>query len=151
MLSAVFAAELGIRDLDVTIGSNDEAKVSNTLLSRRDFLIHAAVCTAAPLLATSAFAQSAYPTRLIPKTGEQLPVVGLGSTKVVSQLAERGTAEFKALLRTLLDGGGTVVDTWSRNAELDKLTGEALQARGLVKDLFLATKVDAVGAEAGRA
>jgi len=125
--------------------------VSNTLLSRRDFLIHAAVCTAAPLLATSAFAQSAYPTRLIPKTGEQLPVVGLGSTKVVSQLAERGTAEFKALLRTLLDGGGTVVDTWSRNAELDKLTGEALQARGLVKDLFLATKVDAVGAEAGRA
>jgi len=126
-------------------------KGRNTLLSRRDFLIHAAAWTAVPFLPTSAFAKSAYPTRPIPKTGEQLPVVGLGSTKAVSQLAGRGTAQFKVLLRTLLDGGGTVVDTWSRDAAMDKLTGEALQAEGIVKDLFLATKVDAVGAEAGRA
>ncbi len=119
-------------------------------LSRRNFLIHAAAWTAAPFLPASAFAQSAYPTRPIPKTGEQLPIVGLGSTKAVLQLPERGTAGFKLLLRTLLDGGGTVVDTWSRDASLDKLTGEALQANGMVKDLFLATKVDAKGAEAGR-
>jgi diketogulonate reductase-like aldo/keto reductase len=125
-------------------------KGGSTLLSRRKFLIHAAAWTAVPFLPTSAFAQSTYPTRPIPKTGEQLPVVGLGSTKAVSQLEERGTAGFKILLRTLLDGGGTVVDTWSRSAALDELTGEALQADGMVKDLFLATKVDAVGAEAGR-
>ncbi len=126
-------------------------KGPNALLSRRNFLIHTAFCAAAPFLPTSAFGQAAYPARPIPKTGERLPVVGLGSTKAVSQLAERGTAGFKLLLRTLLDGGGTVVDTWSRNAALDRLTGEALQAEGMVKDLFLATKVDAVGAKAGRA
>jgi diketogulonate reductase-like aldo/keto reductase len=120
------------------------------LLSRRDFLIHVAAWAAAPLLPARAAPRSAYPTRPIPKTGEPLPVVGLGTTKAVSQLAERGTSEFKILLRTLLDGGGTVVDTWSRSAALDELTGEALQAEGLVEDLFLATKVDAVGAEAGR-
>ncbi len=125
-------------------------KGRSTLLSRRNFLIRAAACTAAPFLPATAFAQSAYPMRPIPKTGEQLPVVGLGSTKAVLQLPERGTANFQLLLRTLLDGGGTVVDTWSRDAALDKLTGEALQADGLVNDLFLATKVDAVGAEAGR-
>jgi diketogulonate reductase-like aldo/keto reductase len=68
----------------------------------------------------------------------------------VLQLPERGTDGFKVLLQTLLDGGGTVVDTWSRDAALDKLTGEVLQADGMVKDLFLATKVDAKGAEAGR-
>lgn len=132
-------------------GQNMKRKPQGTPSSRREFLIHAAAWAAAPLLPTSASAQSAYPTRPIPKTNEQLPVVGLGSTKAVTQLPQRGTAGFKAVLRTLLDGGGTVVDTWSRTAELDKLTGEALQADGMASELFLATKVDAVGVEAGRA
>ena len=121
------------------------------MLSRRDFLIHVAAWAAVPLLPARAVPRSVYPTRAIPKTGERLPIVGLGTTKAVSQLPERGTTEFKMVLRTLLDDGGTVVDTWSRSAALDQLTGEALQAEGMVKDLFLATKVDAVGVEAGRA
>ncbi len=121
------------------------------LLSRRDFLIQAAAWTAVPFLPRNTSAQSVYPTRPIPATGEQLPVVGLGSTKAVSRLEKAGTAELKLLLRTLLDGGGTVVDTWSRSALLDQLTGEALRAEGMVQDLFLATKLDAVGAKAGRA
>ncbi|MDH3673554.1 MAG: aldo/keto reductase [Gammaproteobacteria bacterium] len=121
------------------------------MLSRRDFLIHVAAWTAVPSLPARAAPRSAHPSRPIPKTGEPLPVVGLGTTKAVSQLAERGTSEFKMLLRTLLDGGGKVVDTWPRSATQDELTGEALQAGGLVQDMFLATKVDAVGAEAGRA
>ncbi len=121
------------------------------MLSRREFLIYAAAGAAMPFLSTRAVLSAPYPTRPIPKTGEPLPVIGLGSTKAVSQLPIRGTSEFKLLLRTLLDGGGTVVDTWSRSAESDTLTGEALQADGLVKKLFLASKVDAVGAEAGRA
>lgn len=121
------------------------------MLSRREFLVYIAVWTALPWLPAPTAVASAYPTRPIPKTGEPLPVIGLGSTKAVSQLPARGTTGFKMLLRTLLDGGGTVVDTWSRSAALDELTGEALKADGLVQDLFLATKVDAVGAEAGRA
>lgn len=104
-----------------------------------------------PFLPRGAFARSDYPVRLIPSTGERLPIIGLGSTKAVSQLEATGTAGFKTLLRSLLDGGGTVVDTWSRDATQDRLTGEALQANGMVSKLFLATKVDAVGAEAGRA
>jgi len=119
------------------------------LLLRRDFLLSAVACAAMPFLPT--FARADYPARTIPSTGERLPVIGLGSTKAVSQLEVRGTAGFTTLLRTLLDGGGTVVDTWSRDATLDRLTGEALQTDGMVRDLFLATKVDAVGTEAGRA
>jgi len=121
------------------------------LFSRRDFLLHATACAAMPFLPTGAFARADYPVRPIPSTGERLPVIGLGSTKAVLQLESRDTAGFKTLLRTLLDGGGTVVDTWSRDATQGRLTGEALQADGMVHDLFLATKVDAVGAEAGRA
>jgi diketogulonate reductase-like aldo/keto reductase len=107
-------------------------------------------CAAMPFLPTGAFARADYPVRLIPSTGERLPVIGLGSTKAVSQLEARGTAGLKTLLRTLLNDGGTVVDTWSRDVTQDRLTGEVLQADGMMRDLFLATKVDAVGAEAGR-
>lgn len=120
-------------------------------ITRRDFLIRSAAAAVAPLLPATARARAAYPRRLIPRTGEQLPVVGLGSTKAVSQLAERGTAGFVELLHTLLDGGGAVVDTWSRDEALDRLTGQALQTDRMVDGLFLATKVDAVGAAAGRA
>ena len=127
------------------------AKERYRLLSRRDLLLHATACAAMPFLPSGAFARTNYPVRLIPGTSERLPVIGLGSTKSVSQLEASGTAEFKTLLRSLLDGGGTVVDTWSRDATQDRLTGEALQADGMVSDLFLATKVDAVGTEAGRA
>ena len=120
-------------------------------MSRRDFLLNTALCTTIPFLSPDALARSDYPARAIPTTGERLPVVGLGSTKAVSRLEANGTLEFRTLLRTLLEGGGTVVDTWSRGAAQDRLTGEALQADGMVRDLFLATKVDAFGAEAGRA
>ena len=119
-------------------------------LSRRGFLRHTMACAAMPFFPSGALAGADYPVRFIPSTGERLPVIGLGSTKAVSQLEARGTAGFKILLRSLLDGGGTVVDTWSRDATLGRFTGEALQADGMVRDLFLATKVDAVGAVAGR-
>ena len=121
------------------------------LLSRRDFLLRTMACAAMSIFSAPTSASDSYPVRPIPGTGEQLPVVGLGSTKAVSQLEARGTTGFQTLLRTLLDGGGTVVDTWSRDATRDGLTGEALQADDMVNDLFLATKVDAIGAEAGRA
>jgi len=119
--------------------------------SRRNFLLCTAALVTAPWFESNAFARANYPTRAIPLSGEQLPVIGLGSTKAVSQLQANDTAVLKGVLRALLDGGGKVVDTWSQDANTDQLTGEALQADGMVKDLFLATKVDAVGAEAGRA
>ncbi len=115
------------------------------LLSRRDFLLRAGACSAVPFLPARVFARTDYPTRSIPNTGEPLPVIGLGSTKAMSQLEARGTTGFTTLLRTLLNGGGTVVDTWSRDAAQERLTGEALQADEMVHELFLATKVDAVG------
>jgi aryl-alcohol dehydrogenase-like predicted oxidoreductase len=122
-----------------------------TRSTRREFLSRATALAAAPLVCAPAVGQTTIPTRPIPVSGEALPVVGLGSTKAVMQLPERGAAAFEAVLRALLDGGATVVDTWSRGAELDRLTGESLQAQGMVHDLFLATKVDAIGAQAGRA
>lgn len=127
-----------------------KTNVLHNPVPRRRFITRLAACIAASCLPSPGWARTQYPTRSIPGTGEQLPVVGLGSTKAVSQLPSQGTSGLKLLLRTLLDGGGTVIDTWSRDEELDQLTGQALQADGMVKDLFLATKVDAIGEQAGR-
>ncbi|MCP5144077.1 MAG: aldo/keto reductase [Gammaproteobacteria bacterium] len=90
------------------------------------------------------------PKRRVPVSGEQLPVIGLGSTKAVMQLGEPGAADaLAAVLRALRAAGGTVVDTWSRDPALDIKTGEVFQRDGLLDDLFIATKIDTDGREAG--
>lgn len=125
----------------------------DALHRRRRFLMGALSLAAAPLTGPAAVAaenSAPLPKRRIPRTGELLPVIGLGSTKGVSQLADRGTAGFEQVLRTLLAGGGRVVDTWSRDPALDRLAGTAFRSGGMIDEIFLATKVDAVGAEAGR-
>src|SRR5690606_27545790 len=67
--------------------------------TRRDVIIGAGGAAIAPPLV---LAQSTMPTRPIPSAGEQLPVIGLGSSKVVQEIAEHGTEPVAAVLRTLV-------------------------------------------------
>ena len=66
--------------------------------------------------ALEALAQSGIPQRPIPSTGEMLPVIGLGSSKVVEQIAANGTDPLRDVLRAFVAHGGKFVDTWPRNA-----------------------------------
>ena len=63
--------------------------------TRRDFLRRSAAATAAATLASSlplsALAKRGVPQRPIPSTGEMLPVIGLGSSKVVEEIATKGS------------------------------------------------------------
>jgi diketogulonate reductase-like aldo/keto reductase len=102
-------------------------------------------------MAAAAAAPAQLPTRPIPKTGEALPVMGLGSTKAVMSLPEHGSADFEAVLRLLLEYGARVVDTWSRDPALEELAGVVLRKDDMVQRLFLCTKIDADGRDAGRA
>ncbi|HWN37653.1 MAG TPA: aldo/keto reductase, partial [Gammaproteobacteria bacterium] len=57
-------------------------------------------------------AQAGVLTRKIPKTGEQLPIVGLGSPATFSQVAGADDMEaIKSVFMTMLEQGGTVFDT----------------------------------------
>ncbi len=78
-----------------------------------------------------------------------LPVIGLGSSKVVEQIATNGPEPLAAVLRTLVERGGKLVDTWPRNAENDAAFGRVVNTPGLSDELFLATKIDRPGKEAG--
>lgn len=121
-------------------------KLSTT---RRDFLALLSAAGVAGLGPTLSVAQDKIPMRPIPSTGEMLPVVGLGSSKVVSQIAENGTEPLAAVLRALVAAGGSVIDTWPRNAENDAGLGQVLNEPDLRDALFVTSKIDRAGKEAG--
>jgi len=120
-------------------------------LSRRTFLVRSSLLAAAAAWPVPGWNAQLLPRRSIPGTDESLPIIGLGSTKAVMQLADAGTAGLEAVLKTLLEAGGSVVDTWSRDPAQDALVGEILRKNNWLNALFLATKVDTDGATAGRA
>lgn len=116
---------------------------------RRDFLALLSSVPLAGLAWTQTIAQQAMPARPIPSTGEMLPVIGLGSSKVVSEIASHGDDPLRQVLRTLVGHGGRVVDTWPRNAENDGAFGRVIAEPELRDRLFVTTKIDQAGKEAG--
>lgn len=121
---------------------------SSNSTDRREFL----ALTAASLLglaADGAFAQPTMPTRRIPSSGEALPVVGFGSSKVVEEIARNGEDPLRQVLRALSAAGGKVVDTWPRNPANDGRFGQVINEPALRDRLFVTTKIDRTGKEAG--
>ena len=120
--------------------------------TRRDFIARSAGAAAAVSLAGStaleALAQGV-PQRPIPRTGEMLPVVGLGSSKVVEQIAANGTEPVANVLRALVAHGGKLIDTWPRNPVNDAGFGRVISQPEFRDKLFVTTKIDQVGKEVG--
>jgi diketogulonate reductase-like aldo/keto reductase len=116
-------------------------------IDRRQVLAFAGIASVAPLGLT--VAQTAMPRRPIPGTDESLPVVGLGSSKVVSEIASNGPGPLAAVLGQLVAHGGSLVDTWPRNEANDAAFGEVINSASLREALFVTTKIDQTGREAG--
>jgi diketogulonate reductase-like aldo/keto reductase len=121
--------------------------------TRRAFIARASAAAAAVGLAShpalTALAQHGIPQRPIPSTGEMLPVVGLGSSKVVEQIAQNGAEPLTNVLRALVAHGGKLVDTWPRNPANDAGLGRVLALPEFRDTLFVTTKIDQTGKDAG--
>ncbi len=117
--------------------------------TRRDLIAGAAGGALALLALQGATAQRAMPTRAIPRTGERLPVIGLGSTRPVTAIAERGPGPVAAVIRTLVEHGGKVVDTWPRSDANDSAFGEVIDAPELRSHLFVTINLEQQGRQAG--
>lgn len=84
-------------------------------------------------------------TRTIPKTGERLPVIGLGTSASFRRLAESDdVSQLQQVIKTLLDNGGTVFDTAPSYGESERVAGQIVQKLDSAKKVFWATKLNVV-------
>jgi aryl-alcohol dehydrogenase-like predicted oxidoreductase len=82
-------------------------------------------------------------TRAIPSTGEQIPVVGLGSSATFSQVARsEDVTALREVLRALVETGGRVFDTAPGYGASEETAGKIAQELGIADKLFWATKVN---------
>ncbi len=87
-------------------------------------------------------ATSAMRTRAIPSTGESLPVIGLGTSRVFDVGADAAVrARRRQVLTTLFEAGGSVIDSSPMYGRAEAVVGDELAALGKRDSAFLATKV----------
>ena len=125
------------------------------MLTRRDYLKTSALLGAACALPgglLQAFERNNLITRTVPKTGEKLPIVGLGSSATFRQVAQSGDiSALKQVMQTLLDNGGTVFDTAPSYGASEKISGQIAREAGTTERIFWATKVNVAPRGGGRA
>ena len=127
------------------------------MYSRRTFLSALSTATALatlPRFGMQARAESAdLATRAIPSTGEQIPVIGMGTSG--SFEVGQGTPEYEALrdvLKIFFEGGGKVIDTAPTYSVAEDVMGALLADAELTPKAWIATKISGVrGRDAGLA
>lgn len=107
----------------------------------------------ATLIFRPALADSAAPqhTRVIPSSGERLPVIGLGSwiTFGINPKDVKIMNQREQVLREFLSLGGGVLDSSPMYGNAEKVIGICLKRIGFHKGLFSATKVWTTGHRQG--
>ena len=114
-------------------------------MTRRDALAMAAAAGVAPFAAAvPTAAEDAAPImmRPIPRTSERLPVVGLGTAWKYGSSGPAITEQFGAVVHTLVEGGGRVVDTGSTYGQAERLLAAVLGDSALRQRIFVSTKLE---------
>ncbi|MHA6478848.1 aldo/keto reductase [Stutzerimonas sp. KH-1] len=123
---------------------------------RRQLLRASTICMAAAALGAwlprLGLAAQQVQRRAIPSTGEMLPVIGLGTsiTHNVS-LDDPRMDRLLEVLRVLVEGGGSVIDTAPSYGNAERVVGELVERLGERGQVFLASKVSSTGRERGLA
>jgi aryl-alcohol dehydrogenase-like predicted oxidoreductase len=118
------------------------------MLSRRDCLTYTATaCAATTLLPRLAAAQASDVIRhAIPKTGEEIPIVGLGSSATFGQVARSDdVTALQEVFQAMIDAGGTVFDTAPSYGASEAVSGEIVNELGIRDRIFWATKLNVAG------
>ena len=126
--------------------------------SRRHFLQGSAalmtLAASSQLLPGFAFAANpaAVLQRKIPSSGESLPVIGLGTSQTFNVgLDENSLEDLDEVMRTFINGGGTLIDTAPSYGNAEAVTGELLKRTKTQGKAFLASKLSSTGRERGLA
>ena len=117
-------------------------------LGRRDFLAGAATLGAMLMPFPSRGADVL--ERSIPKTGERVPAVGLGTWQVFDVAGDAAAlAQARETLQVFAADGGRVVDSSPMYGSSESVTGQLAEELGLRGKLFVATKVWTSGKQEG--
>ena len=125
------------------------------MISRRDLLKLTAAAGAAISInpgVLEALARQELMTRAIPSSGEELPIVGLGSSATFSRVAR--TEDFSALREVLAafgENGGRVFDTAPSYGASEEVAGQIAEELGIGGQIFWATKLNVAGRGGGAA
>ena len=121
------------------------------LFSRREVLAMGAALGAVHALGVAPAFAAVTPvrTRPIPRTGEPLPVIGLG-TAIVFDIGDDAAkrAERRTVIRTMVEGGAKLIDTAPSYGTAEVVLGDLLAETKTRDNVFLATKVRAAGRDA---
>jgi aryl-alcohol dehydrogenase-like predicted oxidoreductase len=125
------------------------------MLTRRDYLKYSALTGAVCALPASllqALESGDIIKRAIPKTGEELPIVGLGSSATFRTVAQsEDVSALEDVFSTLLDNGGTVFDTAPGYGASEEVAGKIVREMEVANDVFWATKVNVAARGGGSA
>jgi diketogulonate reductase-like aldo/keto reductase len=89
-------------------------------------------------------------SRPIPSTGEEMPVIGLGTWPVFDVGAdENARGPLREVVRRLLDAGARMIDSSPMYGRAEGVAGDLLGGLGARPRAFLATKVWTTGRDAG--
>jgi diketogulonate reductase-like aldo/keto reductase len=111
--------------------------------------LHAGLAAVAGLHAPAARSAGAPVIRRIPSSGEELPVIGMGTSRTFDVGADAAArARLAEVLKVFFAGGGTLIDSSPMYGSAEQVTGDLLRAAP-PKRWFAATKVWSDGREAG--
>jgi diketogulonate reductase-like aldo/keto reductase len=119
-------------------------------ITRRDWLRLASGISVSIMSGISMATTTSMLRRPIPRSGERIPVIGLGTYQtfdVGSAAAER--APLRDVLREFVRHGGSVIDSSPMYGRSEGVIGDLATELKLNNDLFLATKVWTSGRDAG--
>ncbi len=126
--------------------------MSGPRFSRAEFL---QLAGGACLIGTPAFAQQArekvrMQTRVIPSSGEKLPVIGCGTWQTFDVGGDaKARKRLGDVLTTLFDAGGSVIDSSPMYGTSEDVAGSLVADLGARSKAFIATKIWTRGKQAG--
>jgi aryl-alcohol dehydrogenase-like predicted oxidoreductase len=124
-----------------------------TTLTRRDWLALTMGAGAGLALDPQRlWAQGKILTRAIPSSGEQIPVIGLGSSATFASVARtEDITALREVFKAMADRGATVFDTAPGYGASEEVASRIVREMGLADKMFWATKLNVAGRGGGGA
>jgi len=118
--------------------------------ARRNFLRTGACALGVLLMPARSSARNGLLARRIPKTGEEIPAVGLGTWQAFDVAGDaKELAQARETLQVFARLGGRVIDSSPMYGSSESVTGQLSVELGVQSKLFVATKVWTSGKQAG--